>query len=136
MHRYLIPIFVVSLSSCQTTIQQERSFAGTPKTMTVPQGGSELPGALKRGLKAAGWQLYVRPGPRVTQGTADGFESAATSRGRYGLSVDGSLLDDAMTLYKYDISVVDEKSGEEVLTMHGTDGERAIVRKFITALSK
>jgi hypothetical protein len=110
------------------------------KTITVPPGGG-LTGAVKEALAADGWKITVYRGPEVTQGTMGEktyLERGRTFTTRYTLFLKWNQFDTCVPrfdpAYAYDISLVDNANGSEILTITGRDCERRIVDKFRRAL--
>lgn len=113
----------------------------TEKTMTVPTGSRHLIGALKKELNKNGWKLLVYGhGPIKTEGEFNknvSLETYDTFNTRYNLLVEEDWTDYCLTFdseLNYDISLIDNKTGEEVITLSGLDCLRPIVRKFINAV--
>jgi hypothetical protein len=112
----------------------------TSKTMTVPPGGG-LTGAIKEALTKDGWRLAIYRGPTVTEGTmgpAPRLETFQTFQTRYRLMLIWRQFDVCVfgfdPAYSYDISVIDNDGGVEVLTLTGRDCEGTIVQRLIDAL--
>lgn len=109
----------------------------TNKTMTVPTGGY-LTGAIKHALASDGWMLTTSRGPDMTEGRMGSdtrlqqFQSFNT---RYVLNIWWHKMLDAYPRYNYNISVVDTRTGSEVLTMSGNGPESDIVKRFMASLS-
>ena len=134
-------LMAISVSGCSTTnIQQYSSLDKSSKTMTVPPGGSGLNGKIKTVLAADGWKLLVQRGPRVTEGTfgeTTRLEEFNTFNYRYTLYLDWRRYDwcfDFEELVSYDISLVDNENGSEVLTMGGRGCVDEIAEEFLKAL--
>lgn len=111
------------------------------KTITVPPGASGLKGKLKQVLANDGWKMVVFRGASVTEGevgTKTKLEQYDTFNSRYQLVVTSEQLDrciNGLTPYIiYDVSVIDTKSGAEVLTVNGRGCEPSAVKEFIKAL--
>lgn len=142
--RALFPLALPFLLSCMSyNVQPIGDFDATQRTMTVAQGGGGLTGTLKAKLRAAGWKLAVDRGPRVseTESTSassrtEEFDSFNT---RYRMAVGAHWVDMSLGgegIYTYDISIVDNKSGEEVLTMNGRGIESTIAEELLKAIRK
>ena len=132
------------LAACASyNVQVYGSFDRAQKTMTVTQGGSGLSGYLKTRLRDAGWQLAVDAGPEVTRGTvADGqidTVRGGTFRTRYRMQLWAectSVLLSGRRMYVYDISIVDNESGAELLTMAGEAIDYKIADRLLMAISQ
>ena len=112
----------------------------TTRTVTVPPGGG-LTGALKDALVNGEWRLATDRGPQITRGTAGEqtqLEQIATFRTRYRLLVTWQQFDVCIAGFEpalnYDITLIDNDSGTEVLNMSGRGCESVIVRKWMEAL--
>ena len=139
-----VGICVFGLMACTNIqIQKNGSFDQTAKTISVPKGSRGLNGEIKSGLNRAGWRMVVSNGETLTEGVLGNKVSLTTfdnpNKTRYGLSMrweqDAYRLVDQQKMYVFDISVVDKKDGNEILTMSGRDGGRTITKRFIEAIS-
>jgi len=110
------------------------------RTITVPPGGG-LTGAIKDALAKDGWKITVYRGPEVTRGTVGEqtrLERSNTFRSRYTAFLRWDHFDTCVPsfdgAYNYDLSVVDNEDGSEVMTLSGKGCERRIVEKFMDGL--
>jgi hypothetical protein len=143
VRRAILLALLVALAVAACGSYRLRTFAAvdlTAKTITVPPGGG-LTGALKEALTREGWQIAVYRGPDVTQGTVGDrtrLESVKTFKTRYTLFLHWQEFDVCVPMfdpaYRYDLSVVDNMSGTEVMTLSGHGCEGRIVDKFVEAL--
>jgi hypothetical protein len=129
------------LTGCATkNVQVYNQIDADDKTVTVPFGADGLKGKLKQALANDGWKMMVYKGPEVTKGTlgADtNVQHYDTFNSRYQLLVSYSQYDWCLNFspaIDYDISLVDTKSGAEVLTVNGRDCESHAVDAFVEAL--
>jgi len=132
---------LLALTGCATKNVQVYSQIDTnDKTVTVPPGSDGLKGKLKQALANDGWKMVVYGGPAVTKGTIGAetnVEQYKTFNSRYQLMVNYNQFDLCLNFtpaINYDISLVDTKSGSEVLTVSGTDCESKAVDAFVGAL--
>lgn len=133
---------VLLCSGCviSNSIQSYAPIDATSKTITVPTGSYGLLGILKTTLSEHGWRLAVYRGPEVIQGstgTSTQLEKYDTFHTRYTLVVSSSKFDvclDFSPMVAYDISLVDNESGAEVLTMSGRDCEATVAKAFASKL--
>jgi hypothetical protein len=137
-------LLLALLSGCSShNIENFNNLDLSDKKMTVPQGGGGLVGAIKSALKNEGWDLAVYSGPKVTEGSLGErtrLKQYQTFNTRYTIFIDYEQFDwrfpDFEPMYHYDISLVDNRKGEEVMTMSGSAARSAIVKKFLEALKK
>jgi hypothetical protein len=129
------------LASCATNVQQYAQIDLSERSITVPPGGSGLTGAIKNRLSASGWRMVVDAGPIMTKGTVgDSKVQLATSdtfNSRYRLALRWEQFDLCLNfqpLLRFDISVIDNKTGAEVMTMSGNDCQSTIADQFIAQL--
>ena len=132
------------LGACQTNnVSRQGTFDPNERTMTVPPGSSLLLGPIKEGLTRAGWKLIVDRGPDVVVGTVGNKTNLAageTFLTRYRLLLHQTQVSICLPRGKpevrYDLSVVDNKNGEEVLTESGDSclGTGTAARKFLAAI--
>jgi len=93
------------------------------KTVTVPIGSKGLKGALKKSLSQKGWKLVVYRGPSVTEGELGRKTKLAqydTFNTKYRLIVSSRVYDlclDGSPAINYEVSFIDNYSGEEVFTI-------------------
>lgn len=131
----------IFLTGCQTfRVQSYGSVDLADKTITVPPGGG-LTGALKEALVKEGWQIVAYAGPTVTRGTVGAetkLETGKTFKTRYTLFARWNEFDVCVPFfdaaYAYDISLVDNNTGTEVMTLSGRGCEHRIVNKFLEAV--
>jgi hypothetical protein len=130
------------LSGCAShNLQRYSQIDEAQKTVTVPPGSKGLKGELKKALIDRGWRLSVDRGPDVTEeeiGEKTRVKSYDTFNTRYRLHVVSSQYDICLNLQPaitYDVSFVDNITGEEVFTLEGEGCEGGAVNKFIEALS-
>ena len=130
------------LAGCAThNVQVYSRIDTSDKTITVQPGGEGLNGKLKQALAKDGWKMVVYGGPAVTEGTLgdktklkqyDSFNS------RYQLVVASNQFDICFKGLApditYDISMIDTKTGSEVLTINGKGCEPDAVNAFMDAL--
>lgn len=106
----------------------------------VPPGGGGLSGKIKSRLSESGWKLSVFRGPEVTVGSVGTTTSVSTSdtfNTRYILAVDSNQFDicfNFQAAIHYDISLIDTKSGSEVVTMSGRGCEDDVATEFMKQL--
>jgi hypothetical protein len=138
----LIPLLLaLLLAGCASyNVHTFESVDATEKTITVPPGGG-LTGSIKQALTRDGWRVLVRTGPEVTRGRLGEetrLERFKTVDTRYVMHLRWSQFDTCLPrfdgAYSYDISIMDARSGSEVLTLSGRACEGRIVDKLMEAL--
>lgn len=137
----VICVGVSPLIGCMSyNVQRYGVFDPSSRTMTVPLGGGSLSGKIKARLYAEGWKLAVDRGPKVTEGKL-GEETVLHEYGtfntRYRMVLVARWEDYAIgggEVYRYDISIVDNEAGVEVLTMNGRGIDSQIVENLIKAI--
>lgn len=141
--RGLLALMVTSLilGGCTSSnIQTYASIDQRAKTVTVPAGSGGLKGDLKKALSERGWKMSVYSGPEVLEGSSGKnmrLQRYDTFNTRYSLLVGSRQFDVCLNFspaINYEISLIDNKSGSEVITMDGRDCQNAIVSKFMNAL--
>jgi hypothetical protein len=135
---------IAILSACQTNnVSRHSAFDPSERTMTVPPGSSLLLGPLKDGLLQAGWKLMADRGPDVVEGTVGektNLSSSNTFLTRYRLLIRqtqvGLCLPRGKPEVRYDLSVIDNRNGEEVLTESGDSclGTGKAAANFMSAI--
>lgn len=128
------------LTACTTTnIQTYGVVDPSDKTITVPAGSKGLKGEIKQALTDAGWTLAVYGrGPSVIEDRENRLEQFDTYNTRYKLALVTRVYDycfDFTPAVEYDISLIDNYTGTEVMTMEGTGCEDAVAQEFIKALN-
>lgn len=131
----LISTVLVSCSTYNAELYNDLDLS--EKRITVPPGGSAVIGAIKSALKEDGWKLSIYRGPKITEGTVGEktkLKEYNTFNSRYNLLISYTFYDhrfpDFTPIYFYDISFIDNTTGEEVMTMSGRDVIKGIVTKF------
>lgn len=111
------------------------------KTVTVLPGSRGLKGSLKKALSRNGWELVVYRGPSVTEGklgTDTRIEHYGTFKSKYRLIVSSRQYDLCFNFtpkLNYEISFINNHSGSEAFTIHGSGCESEIVDNFIKELN-
>ncbi|MEA4837835.1 MAG: hypothetical protein VB101_06090 [Rhodospirillaceae bacterium] len=141
----VVNIFVISvaLSGCNSSrIETYGEIDYSDKSVTVPPGNGYMVGELKKRLRDSGWKLVVDGGPRRIQGSVGdkiNIDSYNTFHTRYRLLVDASWFDvcfNGSPAVKYNLSFIDNKTGEEVLAQSGRDCENRASDKFMSFIEK
>ena len=136
-------ILVVILAACATyDVQTYARIEQSSKTITVPAGSQGLTGKIKQALVNDGWKLSVYSGPTISEGAIGEktrIEQYDTFNTRYRLLVTSRQFDVCLNFsaaIRYDISVVDNKSGSEVFTLSGSGCESTVVEKFMQSIRR
>jgi hypothetical protein len=141
MKRFLImSICVAFLFGCGThNLRAYKPLIKSEHSITVPPGGHALTGAIKDLLKKNNWTLYVDSENVMYQGESAPsikITSKETFKTRYRLLVKSNQYDvcipggsDNPAVY-YDISIVDNIDGDEVMNLSGQGCQSHIVEKF------
>ena len=112
------------------------------KTVFVPLGEGAIVGELKEVLRDQGWKVFVEENrQQITEGTngeKTELKTQSLSNARYRLLISSTvnLTNFAGTVYDYEISFVDNKTGQEAFTLHGRDEEGGIRNHFEEALKE
>jgi len=129
------------LSACMSAdMRQYGKIDPNEKTITVPPGGG-LAAELKDILNRQGWMLHVDRGPDVIEGQNSGnvsLKSCNTFHSRYRLLLRASRFDTCLGMdgaYNYNMSVIDNKTGKELMVMGGRACESQIKTKFESFLA-
>lgn len=144
--RLLSCALLLTLSACLTPgeTQMYGTIDPTQKVMTVPPGDKGLVGAIKQRLARNGWKLYVDEGPVRAEEIANGNRKTTTAgvtyRSRYRLEVEQHFANDSCIgsgdpVVYYDLTLIDNSSGQEVLAQSGQSCTGLIADKFVQALS-
>ena len=137
----LIALMAASLNACMSAdMRQYGKLDPDEKSMTVPPGGG-LAAELKDMLNRRGWTLVVDRGPDVIEGQNSGsvnLKSYNTFNTRYRLLLRSSRFDTCLGMdgaYSYNMSVIDNKTGRELMVMEGRACESQIKSKFESFLN-
>lgn len=129
-----ISLFIL-LSGC-STLTGFGHIDKKEKTITMPPGAG-LTADLRSTLKRNGWKTMVDGGPSKTTGEIGqnvNLSHYDTFNTRYRLSLNFNQYDVCIPMfdpaYRFNISLVDNKSGEEVMNYGGSSCRNKIVRKF------
>ena len=141
MRNIIILSIVICLTGCMSyNVQTFGEFDPEQKTITVHAGGKSLNGKIKNMLRTEGWQLIVDRGPRITEGEfgeKTKLQEYDSFNSRYRLALAYRRMDISLRLqviYSYDISLIDNKTGTEVITLSGKGEEDVIVDKLKAAI--
>jgi len=137
MKRLLLAIMALTLSACMSAdLRQYGKVDNTEKSITVPPGG-DLAADLKDILNQRGWNLVVDRGPNVIEGQGGetvALKSYSTFKTRYRLLLRFSRFDTCMGhmdgAYTYNLSMIDNKNGKEIMVMGGSACASQIKTKF------
>jgi len=141
----LVAASVVFLSGCMHHNAEIYSpIDQSDKSITVPPGSKGLKGAIKKSLAQNGWRLSVDRGPDVTEGEIGNktrLENYDTFNTRYRLGISYHQYDVCVNMYfdaaiNYEISVIDNKTGTEVIALEGRGCEHTAVEKFEEVLAE
>ena len=113
-------IGLLMLPSCaQIDIQKSARIDVSERTMTVPANGFGFDDRLKKALYRHGWKM-------------------GGANTRYTLNTiwfwDGYCVEDRCPIYKFNIFIIDNRTGGMVLKMSGRHSQEAIVPAFNKAL--
>jgi hypothetical protein len=138
MKKYFICIFIVLLvivfNSCSSSKPITRQYSEIKyynKTITLPAGGDQLLGLLKEKLFENGWNISILlKESTVTEKTENIEISYDKYKTAYILILDYSLFSNWKlndSVLKFDFSLIDTKTKQEVLTY---SGQGKILRPF------
>jgi hypothetical protein len=140
----LVISLALPLSAClsPSIVQVNGQIDQSDKTMTVPLGNSLLIGSIKQRLQFFGWKLVVSRGPLHTVGTVGektNIKTSGTFNTRYKLIIRQFQFDTCVITQSpaidFDLSLIDNSTGEEVLTQGGRDCVLRATDSFIAALN-
>lgn len=129
---------VLAIAGCHSDLRVYEKVDQSDRSITVPAGGGGLLGEIKSALREDGWRLAVDRGPTVARGDSSGVQITDTFNTRYRLYVDWRRRDLCFSFdaeVDFDISVIDNRTGVEVLTLSGRDCEGTIAQNLVNALS-
>jgi hypothetical protein len=139
----LLPFAVMAvLAGCASSnVQFYEQIDPTDKTITLPPGSSLLLGPIKQSLRASGWRIAVERGPVRTVGTLGvqtDLETGITFKTRYRLALTQRQVDvclgTGLPMVAYDLSLIDNRTGEEIMTASGRDCVDLAARWFSSAV--
>ncbi|HEV7163974.1 MAG TPA: hypothetical protein VGO35_01115 [Gammaproteobacteria bacterium] len=130
MRQLVVSFLFVFVAGCSTVPDVHRfgQVDLSDKSITVPAGGAGVLGEVKDELQKAGWRLVIYDGPEQIQGSA-GLDThllvSQTYTTRYTLFMRSHTQGPGncpwtTVSYWLDSSIVDNKSGHEVLTITGS----------------
>jgi len=135
-----VGVLLIFLAGCGThKVQFYGEVDRSDKTVMVPPGSEGLKGRLKQALAEDGWKLVIYRGPSVTEGEAGEKTKLLhydTYNSRYQLVVSsyqyGSSCPGFGAAMNYDVSFIDNTSGNEVFTINGRGcGGGTAVKNFM-----
>jgi hypothetical protein len=132
----------ICLAAClSSNVQVAGHIDLAEKTMTVPPGNALLVGAIKQRLRRPDWKFIVDAGPRRTIGTLGEKTDLATGNTfltRYRLIVKQDQVSTCILggdpSIVYDLSLIDNRTGEEIITQNGRDCRDSAADKFVATL--
>ena len=137
MKKILLSAVCCILSACVSAdLRQYGTIDRTQQSITVPPG-SGLTAEVKDVFKQNGWKLVVDHGPQTIEGSIGQnlrLEKFETFNTRYRLILASIEVDTCLghfdSLYRYDMSMIDNKTGEEIMVMGGRACESQIVDRI------
>ena len=128
----LIMVVCTLITGCASIrVERPGEFDANFKTICIPPGYDMLKGDVKRALKADGWTIYsISRGKDITSVTEKKLETEWDPRARYRLLINYHQVDVDILfrpLYNFTISILDNKTGEEVIAVDGTYATGAAV---------
>lgn len=110
-----------TLAGCMSQeVERYAPIDQTAKTIAAPPGSIGLLGGFKRTLTANGWEVV-----------------AASAAARYRLVATSAQTDLCVIgggAYTFNVSIVDNRSGADVVAMSGSGCESVVLRKFEAAI--
>ena len=113
------------------------SKSATDKTIMVPAGLSPVAKAIKETFRSAGWKTFVTGGSVQTSGSGGAYVNINTKAkypARYAAWTDSRQVDYCLfppsPQIRYDISIVDNISGEEVAAFNGVACGSKLAKKL------
>jgi hypothetical protein len=146
MLRKMFPFILsclILLSCAEKDVMVSTKIDQRDKTIQVPPGSRGLTGGIKNALSKNGWELLIYGrGPTISEmnNTETQIKRYDTFNARYKLimsftrDVGPACKYDLSSWTNYEISVIDNKSGKEILSMSGRDNCGTIVDTFVKAL--
>jgi hypothetical protein len=134
---------LILLSCAEKHIMVSAKIDQRDKTIQVPPGSRGLTGGIKNALSKNGWELLIYGrGPAISEvnNTEKQIKHYDTFNARYklimsfGRDVGPTCKYDLASWTDYEISIIDNKSGKEILSMSGRDNCGTIVDTIIKAL--
>ena len=110
------------------------------KTITIAAGAAGLKGPIKETLRREGWKIRTDAGPTKTTGAVGAdvdLQTSSTFRTRYRMAIDSDRIDTCIpsgALYVFELAIIDNDSGDEIMTMDGRECEGRIVEDFLAWL--
>ena len=124
------------LSGCNSS-EIYVSEAATDKTIMVPAGLSPVAKAIKKTFRSSGWKTFVTGGSVQTSGSGGAYVNINTKAkypARYAAWAESRVFDYCLfppsPMLRYDISIVDNVSGEEVAAFSGAACEPEIAERL------
>ncbi len=138
----LAALSVIFLQGCMSG-SNEVYFDGPAedKSIMVPPGIRGISGAIKRTFKSSGWVTYVTGKSVVSTGTVGKYTNVTTGAkypARYSAFTAQQQFDWCIgggPALHYDISIVDNKTGQEVAVFSGSNCEKAIEKELKATLA-
>jgi hypothetical protein len=136
----LIFALAATTSCMKTRLDVYSEIDKKDKTITMPPGNNSMVQPIKNYFKEDGWKVYVGRGPDITEGRVGvdrTVKSYNTYNSRYTLYLDYYQFDYCLNgdgALDYSLSLVDNKTFEEVIVMSGKNCESNIAEKFINAI--
>ena len=117
------------LSSCKSTVVRKVTAVDPrDKSIMVPEGGGPFTGGLKDALREHGWRVVIGD-PGTERATNKDLAKIA----RYSMTVDSVYIINSH-VRSVDVSVIDNKTRDEVVTLHGNGVAAPSITKVINAL--
>lgn len=121
MRTLLLLLCACLVSSC-TNVSTSAAVDPHDKVIAVPVGGSRLTVSVKNALRAHGWKVIAAEGVHVTPGGGRSWNGDRGTLARYTMHLTSEHLEGiGPNWVSFDASVVDNKTGEEIVTAASND---------------
>ncbi|MFZ2281928.1 MAG: hypothetical protein WAW39_29295 [Prosthecobacter sp.] len=135
--KWILALLCVALASCMTfNVNKIGAIDTSKKTIAVSMGGGDLANSIKSALRADGWKVSIIDGLTVNPGAGAAF--AGTRGSRYTMKLTAEAIDLELgtfqKVYSFDMTVLDNATGEEIANGSGHQTAKRITRKVMEAL--
>ena len=110
-------LLMLGINGCagKTTITEYYPVDRTEKSVTVPAGGNRVYSLVKQGLIKDGWDLQIDDSSLLTTKSSQSEKTTRDYKTKYRLLM--TMYIDNEGVGTFNLSVIDNKNGKEVMTM-------------------
>jgi hypothetical protein len=131
----LFAIFLLNIGCASNAVFRNVPFDKTEKTISISNTDSAIGNDLKRFFKSKGYKIIASSGGVKTEKISSEINvTTDLNNSRYDLVINDNRIDWCITgseMIRFKISMIDNKTGEEVFSMSGRDCTKNVYQEIL-----